>query len=280
MKLRPFFAAALLFILLPATAWPQASTDPNEGSQFAQDPVTGVYNFSWWGRAGRTYFIQQSSDLATWTYLPVIESGAEQPIQWGFTSTTPQCFVRLNHTDIPTTDPFNADFNGDGLSNWQNLQQGSDPLAPPQMDTNGLPINWELYYFGQTGVDPNADPDGDGLTNLQEYQLGTDPLNSSANLAVDSDHNGIADWWEILNFGHTGNDPNQIVPGKGGLTLLQVFQNGLDLVASSTVGDGIPDAWKIQHYLDPLDPNVANEDPDGDGLSNADEYAAGTDPMK
>jgi hypothetical protein len=46
----------------------------------------------------------------------------------------------------------------------------------------------------------------------------------------------------------------------------------------SAVGDGIPNGWKQQHNLDPFDPNLANEDPDGDGFSNLQEYLAGTDP--
>ena len=46
----------------------------------------------------------------------------------------------------------------------------------------------------------------------------------------------------------------------------------------SAAGDGIPNSWKQQYGLDPFDPNVANEDPDGDGMSNLQEYLAGTDP--
>jgi hypothetical protein len=40
---------------------------------------------------------------------------------------------------------------------------------------NSLPVDWEMSYFGRTGVDPFADPDGDGLNNLAEYRAGTDP---------------------------------------------------------------------------------------------------------
>jgi hypothetical protein len=46
----------------------------------------------------------------------------------------------------------------------------------------------------------------------------------------------------------------------------------------SSVGDGIPDSWKIAHHLDPHDPGLAGEDPDNDGLTNLEEYQNGTDP--
>jgi hypothetical protein len=46
----------------------------------------------------------------------------------------------------------------------------------------------------------------------------------------------------------------------------------------SAIGDGIPNGWKQQHGLDPLDPTVASGDPDGDGFNTLQEYLAGTDP--
>ncbi|HXI83336.1 MAG TPA: hypothetical protein VNL17_04505 [Verrucomicrobiae bacterium] len=47
---------------------------------------------------------------------------------------------------------------------------------------------------------------------------------------------------------------------------------------NSYAGDGIPDYWSLQYGFNPLDPSVANADSDGDGLSNSQEFMAGTDP--
>ena len=43
-------------------------------------------------------------------------------------------------------------------------------------------------------------------------------------------------------------------------------------------GDGMPDDWERAHGLDPSDSSDSSDDPDHDGLSNADEYRLGTDP--
>jgi len=74
-------------------------------------------------------------------------------------------------------------------------------LAGEDSDGDGIPDNWEYFYFGTIGIDPNADPDGDGLTNLQEYQAGTNPRNP------DTDGDGINDGIEVA-AGTNPLDPN------------------------------------------------------------------------
>ncbi len=44
--------------------------------------------------------------------------------------------------------------------------------------------------------------------------------------------------------------------------------------------DGVPDGWEIVHDLDPTDAVDADQDTDGDGITNRDEHAADTDPQR
>ncbi len=49
---------------------------------------------------------------------------------------------------------------------------------------NGLPVDWELTYFGRLMIDPSADPDHDGLSNFAEYRAGTDPTDPLSGLWI------------------------------------------------------------------------------------------------
>lgn len=65
-----------------------------------------------------------------------------------------------------------------------------------------------------------------------------------------------------------------------------LVRNGGTLIVSnlvldpnlSALGDGIPNGWKQQYGLNPLDPNLANEDLNGNGFTILQDYLAGTDP--
>jgi len=59
-----------------------------------------------------------------------------------------------------------------------------DVSVPIVIGANGLPVDWELMYFGYTGVDPLADPDRDGMNNLAEYLAGTNPNDGLSGLRI------------------------------------------------------------------------------------------------
>lgn len=170
-----------LLVSAPHALVAQGPSDPNEGSRVEWDNTNEIWRFSWWGRSGQTYFIQHSDDLASWTYVPIIEPGNNAIRQWGFTSDSDKFFVRLKHTGIPTNDPFLGDFDGDRINNYDELYHGTDPLSWGDTDSNLLPDDWEQFYFGQVGVNPAGNADGDGANNLLEFQRGTNPVQFDVN---------------------------------------------------------------------------------------------------
>ena len=70
-------------------------------------------------------------------------------------------------------------------------------------DGDGLDDAWETANFtvitAQTGT---GDPDADGFDNEAEETAGSNP-NIKASTPLDLDADGLADAWEISNFGNT-----------------------------------------------------------------------------
>jgi hypothetical protein len=178
---------------------------------------------------------------------------------------------------------------------------------------DGLPDAWQIKWFGSVtvpGSGPNNDPDGDGLSNLQEYLAGTDPTSTTSALRITAVErigadirvsftsvvgksyrlercNVVGGAWTNIVDNLPGSSSIQQATDIAGATRSAGFYR-VSLVQtngpaeSDSDGDGIPDSWMLLHFGhatgQSADRSRATDDNDGDGLSNLQEFLAGTDP--
>lgn len=96
-----------------------------------------------------------------------------------------------------------ADADGDGLSNKEEADLGTDPESADS-DADGLDDGAEIEF----GSDPlDADGDGDGLLDGEEQSHGTDPN------GADSDGDGYLDGWEVAEGADPADDDSVIYEG-------------------------------------------------------------------
>jgi len=156
---------------------PATNGAADENQRFRAVPGTPQgYEFAWWGRSGRTYIPERSTDLLTWESFPIIETGRDAAVSYGFFNESPRVFVRLRHVESVSGDPYLLDFDDDGLSNQQEFDARTEPFSADS-DHDGMPDKWELDH----GLDPRdpadalADANLNGVSNLDEYRNGNDP---------------------------------------------------------------------------------------------------------
>ena len=304
----------LIIIFSLYCAIPPLSAQGNGIEQASELVTVGPDKFlRWYGHDERTYFIQVSDPndhLNRWTWAPIIESGNDADISYEVDGTANKGFFRLKYTDQPTIDPDNDDFDGDSISNIDEVSYyNSDPLDS-DTDNDGMPDGYEAdYYFDLNFDDGSYDYDSDGLTNLGEYNAGTEPYDSdsdgdgmhdgfevtylldplvASDAASDADSDGLSNLWEYrlkLNPRLTDSNGNGLSDAledrelDGLVNLAEITTHSTDPTQPDTDMDTLPDGWELANGFNPLvhngtDGDATNDaiaDPDGDGLTNSQE---------
>ena len=200
------------------------------------------------------------------------------------------------YSNLELMDPMANDSDADGMLDGWEVEYGLDPTDP-----------WDaLLDADGDGVNLNDDPINERLwRNLDEfrYTARTDGgYNATDPRQVDSDNDGVGDGAEYFGLFHeftplwchytnqfdyehvcgdvAGQEANATYLSSLGIDV------GTDATNPDSDGDGMPDGWEIQNRrwigssftgsnnwtMDPMNPDDANWDADGDGLTNLCEY--------
>lgn len=169
--------------------------------------VAGVWEATWSGSQGYTYFPRWSLDLAEWHRFDVLMHGTgAYRIQ--DSSNPDKFFIRIALTDAACVDPETADFDHDGLSNAAELDDDLDPLDA-DTDHDGVPDGADAQPLSPSNGNPllALDNDLDGWSDLTELLRGTSPT------LADSDGDGVSDALDSYPLDPTRSGPGEI-PGN------------------------------------------------------------------
>lgn len=194
----------------------------------------------------------------------------------------------LSSNDVLGVLEFMQDPDGDGLSNQQEHNYGTNPHVS-DTDGDGMWDGWEIKY----NLDPldltdgDGDIDCDGLVNSGEFGYVTDPT------ITDSDRDGMWDYMEVI-YGYDPNDPDNVSPDSDndGLRDFDELVWGTDPYEKDTDRDGLDDYVEIYNngyqgqnhtnitvygiFVCGTDPTVS--DCDDDGINDGSEKNYGTNP--
>ena len=179
-----------------------------------------------------------------------------------------ETFYGLNPND--PSDAY-GDLDADGVSNFSQYQAGiplDANLVRFDADQDGMTTVFEQYFQLNDGVfgDSVDDPDNDGVFNFEEAALALNPRTATSRVIGGQ----AVDDWSIFSAS------SLLRPGD---TSARVFWGDWD-------ADGLPDAWEHRYGLESnptggmkIRTSDSNADYDGDGVTNAQEFALGFNPL-
>jgi hypothetical protein len=276
------------------------ATEPDHGLRVEHDATNAQFRLTWPSVAGRTYFIQHSTDLLqAWNWLPIIEPGNGETKEWAFIPTSEKGFWQLKSSDLPTADPQGDDFDGDGHTNLSEVEQGSDPLdyfsqpgrsIEPQMVIHkgnnqlGLPNNWldvafEVFVKDEEGNALVNAPvsfeilnlPGDNYDGLIYSAAAGNPTFPKIHLKTEP--NGWS--WAAYRVAATGNG-RAIIRASTGVGQFEAYKDFVVYVGDND-NDLMPNRWEVDYGLDPEEDD-RETDADEDGVSAVEEFTLTSNP--
>lgn len=98
-------------------------------------------------------------------------------------------------------------------------------------DSDELPDDWEMEWFGNLGFDAASDPDGDRIVNLTDYRYGWSPKESSATLV---ENRAKEEYYETIQDAITDSDATEVIVVHPGVYRENIHFAGRNVALRST----------------------------------------------
>ena len=260
-SLRSLAALAFLLILIPVTAH---AVEAVTVAWDQNDPVPGGYVL-YWGTSSRTYTNSHDAGGATQYTVPDLQEG------------TTYYFAATAYDDTGNQSAYSEEIvhtvNINLITHTIAASAGAHGSITPSGSVTVNDGDNQTFTFTaeQDYAVLAVMVDGASVGTVSSYTFNS--VTGDHTIAVsfvyvdpnpDSDGDGVPDGQDAFPL-----DPDETIDTDG-----DGIGNNAD---NDDDGDGMPDAWEIVNHLDPLLDDAAG-DPDGDGITNLNEYQGGTGP--